>query len=245
MSSKKSGSPEKKRNMKWIFVCIYFSASIVFSVCAVFIPGPRKILDIRLLYFFLCASFVFFIAFRFKKAFGLPFMFLFLLSVFSVLLFLKAVTAFTGETEIARVNVLSLNDGRMKLEMVLPDEQTRLLDMEGEYFAPVVKVIIFDDLLVFLGSKTWYRFVGMSSYKKEKGNEILIQADRVQLIEKTGISEGVYSFYEEYEKNIPGLKSPQIEVIQKKAKVLGIYSIKVQNDGGVEVILVNEGAKAS
>ena len=38
--------------------------------------------------------------------------------------------------------------------------------MEGQYFAPIVKVVIFDDFFVFLGAKTWYRFEGMTSFNQ-------------------------------------------------------------------------------
>ena len=52
----------------------------------------------------------------------------------------------------------------MRLEISPRGGEPVLLTMDGVYFAPIVKVVIFDDLLVFLGAKTWYRFEGMTSF---------------------------------------------------------------------------------
>ena len=52
----------------------------------------------------------------------------------------------------------------MRLELVPRGREPVLLTMKGTYFAPIVKVVIFDDLLVFLGARTWYRFEGMTSF---------------------------------------------------------------------------------
>jgi hypothetical protein len=238
--AKKERDPEATRNRKWVIFCIYLSLAIILVLCAIFVPGPEKIKNINFLFLYCGATAVFFVAFRFKRAFGLPFFIVLLALLIVLLLFIQSITAFTGEVEIARLHILALNKELMKLEVIPKQGESLFLEMEGTYFAPVIKVIIFDDLLVFLGAKTWYRFIGMSSYRIEKGNEIPVQATIFEFDRPGGISEVLYSFYEAYEEVIPGLKSAQIEVIQKKAKESGMYSIRVQNDGGVEVILMNE-----
>ena len=43
-----SGDPERARTRKWVAACALFSVAVVLALLAIFIPGPRKILDIRL-----------------------------------------------------------------------------------------------------------------------------------------------------------------------------------------------------
>ena len=110
------------------------------------------------------AAVVTFGALRFRKALGIPV--LVLLAASSVLLglFFQSIRAFTGETEIASVRVISVASSSMRLEVSPRAGEPALLTMDGAYFAPIVKVVIFDDLLVFLGARTWYRFEGMTSF---------------------------------------------------------------------------------
>lgn len=235
---KKQGNREKIKTGKWIMVCISFSISIIFAMCALMIPGSKEIADIKYLYLFLFCTIISFLGLRFKKAIGIPILFLFLSFFLVVLLFFQSLTSFTGETEIAKVSMLSVKKNVMTMELVLPDSRSSVLEMKGAYFAPVVKVIIFDDLLVFFGIKTWYRFVGIASFEKESEKEIMPMADSYELQEGPGISRKLYRLFEEYEAIIPGIKSVQKEIIEKQAKEFARYSIRVQNDGGVIVEVV-------
>jgi len=120
----------------------------------------------------------------------------------------------------------------MRLELVPRGNAPVLLTMKGSYFSPIVKVVIFSDLLVFLGARTWYRFEGMTSFDQN-----LRQQDTdFRFARPAGISERLWKLFEENETRIPGVKTAQIELIVKKAKEFATYGIMVQNDGGVEVV---------
>ena len=111
--------------------------------------------------------------------------------------------------------------------------------MAGSYFAPVVKVVIFDDYFVFLGSRTWYRFTGLTSFavqKGEAGQSFRQQDTDYYFPAPQGISEKLWSFYERHEARIPGVKSVQVEMDLKKARELATYSLRIQNDGGLEIV---------
>ena len=237
--TKKARNMEKARNRKWILICIYFSLSIIFLLCAIFVPGPRHFLDARLLYLFAGAAAVFFLVFRFKKSIGLPLTLLFIMFVILLILFFQSITAFTGETKIATIRVLEAEGGHMKIEITRTADkpaESDIIEMAGSYIAPVVKIIIFEDYLVFLGARTWYRFVGISSFKTEKDMEIPLQADRYQFRNPPGISESLYSYFEKNEKTLPGVKSVQVNMDLKLAKSATDYSVMLQNDGGVEIV---------
>jgi len=233
---KRNTDAEKAKNTKRVLVCIWLSCSILFGLLALIVPGPKKILDLRLLSLFIGCTLFFFLFFRFKKAFMLPSVFLISAFIVVTLLFLQAVTAFTGETKIAQIDVLSIRNEKMTLDLTLSgNPQSQIIEMEGNYFAPNVHVIIFNDLLVFFGAKTWYRFVGLSSYDLAKGQTIAVQKNIVEFPFANGISKAIFEFVENNEKYIPIIKTAQTEVIQKKASELKSYSIQIENDGGVEV----------
>ncbi len=243
MSTRKKKEPDRARTWKWIFVCIYLSIAILLGLSAIFIPGPRQIVDVKLAYLAAIVAAAAFLVFRFKKALGIPVFFLLIVLMIAVGLFLQSITAFTGETEIAKIRVISTDGSRMKLEVVPREGETEMLDMEGSYFAPVVKIVIFDDFWVFLGAKTWYRFSGIMSFRtvREGGKEVFRQGNTdFYFPAASGISDAVFAGFEKYERSVPGVKAAQVEVTMKLAKELGSYSIRVQNDGGVEIIPLSE-----
>ena len=227
--------PERARTRKWVWVCIYFCIAIALLLAAVFVPGPSKIRDIRLLYAGAAAFVVALAVMRFKKSVGIPVTVLAVTSVALLGLFLQSVRAFTGETEIAVVRVIGLEPDRMKLELQEAGGAPVLLNMEGTHFAPIVKTVVFDDLYVFLGAKSWYRFVGMTSFR-EKDGEFRQGNTNYSFPQPAGISESLWRFFEANEAIIPGVKTAQIEMDLKRAREFATYGIRMQNDGGVEIV---------
>ena len=233
---------DRARTGKWVFFCLYLSAAVLLCMAGLFIPGASKFLDPRLAYLACVAAAVSFLAFRFKRTAGLVVVVLVALVCGATALFLRSVTAFTGETEIARVHVLTSTPSQIKLELEPSQGEPVLLTMEGSYFAPIVKVVIFDDFWVFLGAKTWYRFVGVTSFREVAQNnrtEFKQGNTDFYFSNPPGIAQSVWSFFERNEQAIPGVKTVQINVDMKRAKDLATYSVKVQNDGGVEIVPLN------
>ena len=232
--------PERAKTIKWTFISLYLSLFLIFTLAAVFIPGPDNIKNIRHLYFFLTCAVFFFLALRFKKSLGIVSLFLLLALAVVVSLFLQTLSSFTGETEIARIRVISARD--MKLEIIPASGEPLIIRLGGVYFAPVVSVVIFEDYLVFLGARTWYRFEGLTSFKLDTAGEqgrIPQQVTSYSFPKSPGISQRIWSFYERHESRIPGVKSVQIEMDLKRARELSTYSVRIQNDGGVQIIELN------
>jgi hypothetical protein len=233
--------PERAWTVKWVFFCLYLSASLALALGALFIGRGNGLRQIGALYFFLACALLFFLAFRFRKSAGALFLFLLLAVVLATLLFLQSLRAFTGETEIARLRVLSSRGDAMVLELLPAEGEPVVARLKGGYFAPLVRVVIFEDYFVFLGAKSWYRFEGLLSFESrlEGGRSVLRQTDTAWYFpEAPGISERLYDWFEEHERQIPGVKTVQIEAVLKRARDLSSYSIRVQNDGGVEVVPV-------
>ena len=227
--------PERARVRKWVWVCLYLSLAVAFLLLAIFVPGPSRIRDIRLLYVGV-ASFAAAVAvMRFKKAIGIPVLFLALCSVLLLGLFLQSLRAFTGETEIAVVRVISLEPARMNLELQPAGGRPVLLNMVGVYFAPIVKTVIFDDLYVFLGMKSWYRFEGLTSFAEKDGKFRQGNTD-YYFPQPLGISESLWRFFEANERLVPGVTTAQIEMDLKRAREFAAYAIRIQNDGGMEIV---------
>ncbi len=230
--TRRARDPERAHTRKWVLTCLYLSLAVLFGLLAVFVPGPARIVDPRWAWAAAVSAAVAFAALRFKKAAGIPVIVLAAALVAAVALFLQSVRAFTGETEIASVRVISADPSSMRLELVPRGEPPVLLSMKGTYFAPIVRVVIFDDLLVFLGARTWYRFEGITSF-----DDALRQQDTdYRFPRPAGISETLWKWFERYESKIPGVKTAQVEFTGKRAREFATYGIRVQNDGGVEVV---------
>ena len=228
--------PHKARTSKWLFFCLFLSLAVVAVLGAVFVPGPIDLLRPRFLYFYAACAVLSFLALRFRKSVGAVTLLLLLALVLTAALFLRSLIGFTGETEIGRVRVLAARDAQMTLEIVAARGEPVIRPMAGSYFAPVVKVVIFDDLYVFLGAKSWYRFEGVTSFapqKSEAGQSFRQQDSDYFFPEPQGVSQRLWRLFERYETRIPGVRSVQVEMDLKKARELATYSLRLQNDGGL------------
>ncbi len=236
-------NPERARTAKWVLFCVYLSIGIILGVAAIFVSGPGGIGDPRLGVIAGVAAALSFAATRFKKALGIPVIVLVVALAVILGLFLQSIRAFTGQTTIAAVRIISAGSGSMRLELLPRDGEPVLLNMEGDYFAPIVKVIIFDDLLVFLGARTWYRFEGMTSFKLVKddtGYRFRQGSTDFYFHHPQGISEELWKLFEANEKRIPGVKTTQVEMDLKRPETqvreFATYDIIVRNNGGVEIV---------
>jgi hypothetical protein len=127
----------------------------------------------------------------------------------------------------------------MRLEIMAARGEPVIRPMAGSYFAPVVKVVIFDDLFVFLGAKSWYRFEGVTSFALQQGasGQTFRQQDTDWYFpEAQGISRTLWELYERHEKRLPGVRTVQVEMDLKKARELASYSLRLQNDGGLQIV---------
>jgi hypothetical protein len=235
---KRSDDPARAGAHKRSTVLLLLMLAFFSLLCAVFVPGVGRFLQdpMGLLLFYLIASGIFFLALRFKKLFGIPFAVLFILLVIAVFLFLQAVVAFTGETEIARVKVDTIRNNIIKYELMPAVGEPETVVTEGVNFAPQVELIIFNDFFVFLGAKTWYRFDAMLSYNPAKSSATEVSFNRHPLSRPQGLSEDVFAFFMQHRDAIPGIKTIQGQITYPLKVTQGrTYSITVQNDGGVEV----------
>jgi hypothetical protein len=239
----RAADPERARTAKWTFFTLYLCLAVVAALGAVFVPGPRQILDPGLLYLFAGSAVFFFLVFRFKKTIGLLAVILAIALAGTLMLFLQSLNSFTGETEIGQVRVLDVEERGMKLE-ILPDQGESVVAwLKGSYFAPIVKVVIFDDYVVFLGAKTWYRFEGVTSFEMERtetGMEVRQQDTDYYFPSPAGITAKLWDLYERYDSRIPGVKTVQIEMdlkrVRDKPRELSVYSLLIQNDGGLQIV---------
>ena len=235
--------PQRAQTTKWTFFTLYLCLAVVAALGAVFVPGPQQILDPGLPYLFAGSAVFFFLVFRFKKTIGLLAVILAIALAGTLMLFLQSLNSFTGETEIAQVRVLDVEERGMKLE-ILPDQGESVVAwLKGSYFAPVVKVVIFDDYVVFLGAKTWYRFEGVTSFEMERtetGMEVRQQDTDYYFPSPEGIAAKLWDLYERYDSRIPGVKTVQIEMdlkrVRDKPREFSVYSLLIQNDGGLQIV---------
>jgi hypothetical protein len=237
----RAADPEKARTAKWTFFSLYLSLALVAALGALLVPGSAWIRNPVLLYFFFGATAFFFLAFRFKKSAGSVAVLLLVALAVTLLLFFRSLTAFTGETEIGRVRVLAARGERMTVELLAGRREPVIASLEGAYFAPVVKVVIFDDAFVFLGAKSWYRFEALTSFARVTTNGTTTfrqQSEVVVLEEPLGISESLWELFERYDNRIPGVRTAQVEMDLKKARELTTYSLRIQNDGGLQILEV-------
>lgn len=231
-----SRRPEKAKERKRFWCALSLCLFFLFLLGGFFIPGLEKAWDIYLYIFLLAGSAVFLLAFRFRKAFGLPLLVLacLLLGVWG--LFLQSITAFTGETEIARLKVTSAENNLLKFDFLDQQGTVTSLEMPGSYLGVEVKELIFHDLFVFLGARTAYRLVGIKSAGKVAGSELTQELRAFELPRPQGIGEDIYQFVTNHLEFFPFIKTAQVQITYIQARSGTTYSVRIQHDSGVEIM---------
>jgi hypothetical protein len=233
MRTSRRSDPARARTRTWVFVCVYLSLAVIFGLLALFLPGHADAFrDIRLAWAAGAAAVLAFAVMRFKRALGIPVVVLLIAVILLLGLFVQSIRSFTGETRIATVTVISAENNTMKLELAPVGSEPVMLDLGGAYFAPVAKVVIFEDWFVFLGAKTWYRFEGMNGFDTDL-NQV---GKGYRLPRPPGMTEKLWAFFEDNEKRIPVVKTVQVAMDMKKAREFSRYAVMIQNDGGLEIV---------
>ena len=228
--------PERTREWKWVWVAFYFSFSILFALAGFFVSGPRSVSSPGLSQFFFIAAGICFLIFRFKRLIGFPVIVLASFLVVSILLFVQSFSSFTVEERIAVIRVISVGKEEMSLEVQATGGDSLIVTMKGVAFAPVVEIVSFDDVYIFLGARSYYRFLGMMSFMTDRstGSSVYRQAQQmVALPGPHGITGKVYGFFERYESKLPGIRAVQTDIVMKKPKQFAIYDLLMKADGGL------------
>ena len=169
----RTANPEAVKSRKWTICWILLSFSLVCGVCAVFFPGAKNIIDPGLPLYAGIVTGVFFLAFRFKKAVGLP---VFLIAVIAVILLVyefKPLYARSGQAEAAEFTILSRRDSTYGIE-VRAAGTSSLLDVPDGEISVFCRTMDLHKYYPLGGGRHLYRFGGFRVFteKDEKTTDI-------------------------------------------------------------------------
>lgn len=227
----------RARSRKWTAATVYAALGLIAGLLAVFLPGPANIVAVRWLSLLGLTTPLAFAAFRFKRSLGVLLAVVLVAFVAAIVGLIGSVRALTGESELATVRALSV-DEQMTLEVQVPNQSPELMEVPGTHFAPVVKVVIFDDVLVVLGARSWFRFEGILGFtiRAEDGSFDPRQVGDMRPVDASGgLANWLWEVAEQNEW-FWGIKSAQIELDLKRARSLQTYQLLLQNDGGLQIV---------
>jgi hypothetical protein len=176
----------------------------------------------------------------FKRSFGTVLVCCCVLLILVVVLFIRSLTAFTGRTLIANIQTLTADGKEMHL-LVEPQngslpgqEESFSVVLQGDHFGLFVYQIIFDDAAVFLGAKTRYAWLGMTSF-----DGIFTQKDKLLFPDALSRA-GIFDNLERRELSLPFVRSVQADIALKIAHPKMRYAVWIENDGGVTITSTGE-----
>jgi hypothetical protein len=234
-SVNKKKDPDKAGKTKLIMTALGTFLSAGFIITGLILCGVKKIADMKMLVLFVSITVLIFLVLKFKKAIGIPAVILAALMLVFLSLFVRSLVSFTGETEIAKVKVISAENRNIEMNVSRPGKDTVNIKLQGDAFAPIVQEIIFDDLYVFLGSSTKYRFLGFTAFNIINNRYRQTDTD-LYFSDPQGISEKLFAWFEKNSSMIPGVKSVQVEIVAKRPVPSKEYSLMIQNDGGLQIV---------
>jgi len=235
----------RPRRKQWyqFFTYLFLTISLILLFIIIIICGLSGLLHWIPWVFWVVITGISFLMLRFKLAAGIPGTLVTLVMVILVSMLVYSLDTLTDEEQICLVEITDVSKGKIDLEWSLPGHLPKSLTIQGRLLSPVVEVVIFDDLYLFLGAKTRYRFLGFTAFIKKRGK--YIQTDPgFYFNQPEGISGKLFRWYQEYEEWIPGIKSVQVDMDLKKVKKQHLYSLSIQADGGIQILDVTKQKEA-
>ncbi len=223
----------KTKDFKKIIIPLVISVVFLLISVLQLTSEGKNIFSTFHIIFFLGSLGVSFLLQTFRKTTSSLLIGIFLLFVIMVFLFLRSITAYTGETKIAEIFVSEKTSEGMTLH-ITPINQNdtpypKIVKLKGERFGLVIYQVIFTDLAVFLGAKTRYAWLGITGFDSSfKQKSLILFPD---FLNKKAIFEKI----EKYELSLPFIESAQADIFTKIATENGFYEVFIENDGGTTI----------
>ena len=231
----------RDRNIKKHRISLYI-AGAAFAACILYavISGNAhlfgKAFTWSLLLVFLAISFLLQL---FRRSFGTFLALCVGLLILFVFLFIRSLTAFTGRTLIANIHAQAADGQEMHLLIEpknnsLPVQEAFTVTLTGERFGLIVYQVIFSDIAVFVGAKTQYAWIGMTSFGPE------FKQESISLFPDALSRKSVFENLERRELTLPFVRSVQADIPTKLALPRMSYAVWIENDGGVTITSLGE-----
>ena len=166
---------DKAKNWKWIMFSLYLSAGVILAFCAAFIPSllcatPRRIrvdntfLDFRILYFAAGAAAVGFLSLRFKRAAGLPLLFIIVAGSAAIPALKYPWRRLSPEIPAAELRVLSVVDGKRSIEFTPHAGDTYFFELPQNGIAVEAAILRASEFYFFVDRPVMYRLESVSPF---------------------------------------------------------------------------------
>jgi len=156
------------------------------------------------------------------------------LLILAVFLFIRSLTAFTGRTLIANIYAQAVTEEGMHFFVEpqndsIPGQEAFTITLPGERFGLIVYQVVFSDMAVFVGAKTQYAWLGMTSFSTD------FDQKAVNLFPDALSRKSVFESLERKELVLPFVRSVQADIPTKIALPKMSYAVWIENDGGVTI----------
>lgn len=219
--SSRAPDAERARTMKWTVASISASVSVLLALAGLFISGPEKILDLRILYLFGGTVIVSALALRFKRSCGLPVLLVVMLSVFFFIIALSHWEEYESGEAVARFRVLSKREDRLSIEYLADEQESFFFELAGHKIRPVISLIEAEDYYFFAYRPRGYRvlqFDGLSSDQELDTYPVAIDT-------KTASISKAFGGLDTWIAYLPGWKIERVELDPIDPKELFSYGV--------------------
>ena len=170
-SENKADNSNKKRSWKWVLFLGYLSLSVVLALAGAFLPSSlctrpirlsvsERFLDDRLLYMYGAAAGFGFLTSRFKRAGGIPGLFLLFITVLLILVLLLPWSATDEDGAIAQFRILSQDDSGISVELIRSGGDVTFQHLEGSAVQIHLDLLIAEDYFFFIKKPFLHRLAG-------------------------------------------------------------------------------------
>lgn len=235
--------PDRARSIKWALVCIYLTVTVGFAMLGIFVPGPEKIVDIRLLFFFIGATVFSFLGFRFKRLFGIVFAISLIIAFFLLYGFLGYWKCIPNNGVIGEFRAIREKDSAIEFVTYF-DQTPSFLTVEGKRVNVAALSLEIEEYYLLGTGSTFYQLYEITGTTEERPPGGMAPHEETGTIvpSYSSLQENKwYTFLSNFLLRLPGIAAQWIESEYFRPVLFQKYAIKysgVSDDDREEKLII-------
>jgi hypothetical protein len=235
-------SEDRVRNWKWIMFSLYLSTGVILAFCAAFIPSslctaPRRLrvdpafLDLRILYLAAGTAAAGFLSLRFKRAAGLPLLFIVVVGVAAIPAIKYPWRRINPDAPVAELRVLSIVDGKRSIEFTPDHGDTYFFELPSNGITVEVAVLRTSDYYFFVDRPVMYRLKSISPVGGDEA--VFLSSDP-----SNGAGGGFQYWLQNLALRFPAWNVDSLSISTEKLLPLFRYAVFVEGGDGPSIKLI-------
>ena len=223
---------------RYVIRCLLaLSFMLACATAAIIFPDPQRILDSRLLLFFLIITGLAAVSVLFPLAVGLPLAIIGLPSLIFIAVAGATLVPLRGSAlsgdRVGRLDVAAGDDGRLTIELRLGARARAIsFDLQGEYVALEGSLLRYSSVLFFMGAEAGFRLNSVVGLGADGRSE----SDRYDCMATSSLIGGLQRLLVAAAGPLPGLSTAELRSMAVRPAIVDSFDVVVDSSGEMRLV---------